>query len=297
MRARPEDRDEAARDARAPASRARASRRTRAATSSCMADPTDLFASDELARVLAQADSARARERSRAAARRSTSSTGAPTRSSRSPRSSTRSSSETDVDLERAVGRGGLARRAGHQAHPVDVPGRRARQRVGHPHRARRALPADSPARRRPAPGADHRRQSRGQALVTRLKLMCGLDIAEKRKPQDGRFSIKIDDKSLDVRLSTMPIYHGEAIVLRLARSVVEPEDVRRARHAARHRGAVQGADRAQRRHGARHRARRAAARRRRCMPRCSTSTRRRRRSSRPRIPSSTGSSASIRCR
>jgi MSHA biogenesis protein MshE len=54
------------------------------------------------------------------------------------------------------------------------------------------------------------------QALVTRLKLMCGLDIAEKRKPQDGRFSIKVDDKSFDVRLSTMPIYHGEAIVLRL---------------------------------------------------------------------------------
>jgi MSHA biogenesis protein MshE len=53
-------------------------------------------------------------------------------------------------------------------------------------------------------------------ALVTRLKLMCGLDIAEKRKPQDGRFSIKIEDKSLDVRLSTMPIYHGEAIVMRL---------------------------------------------------------------------------------
>jgi len=55
-----------------------------------------------------------------------------------------------------------------------------------------------------------------GQALVTRLKLMCGLDIAEKRKPQDGRFSIKVDNKSLDVRVSTMPIYHGEAIVLRL---------------------------------------------------------------------------------
>ena len=55
-----------------------------------------------------------------------------------------------------------------------------------------------------------------GQALVTRLKLMCGLDIAEKRKPQDGRFSIKVDDKSLDVRVSTMPIYHGESMVLRL---------------------------------------------------------------------------------
>jgi MSHA biogenesis protein MshE len=53
-------------------------------------------------------------------------------------------------------------------------------------------------------------------ALVTRLKLMCGLDIAEKRKPQDGRFSIKVEDKSLDVRLSTMPVYHGESIVLRL---------------------------------------------------------------------------------
>ena len=55
-----------------------------------------------------------------------------------------------------------------------------------------------------------------GQALVTRLKLMCGLDIAEKRKPQDGRFSIKVDEKSFDVRVSTMPIYHGESMVLRL---------------------------------------------------------------------------------
>jgi MSHA biogenesis protein MshE len=55
-----------------------------------------------------------------------------------------------------------------------------------------------------------------GQALVTRLKLMCGLDIAEKRKPQDGRFSIRVNDRSLDVRMSTMPIYSGEAIVLRL---------------------------------------------------------------------------------
>ncbi len=55
-----------------------------------------------------------------------------------------------------------------------------------------------------------------GQALVTRLKLMCGLDIAEKRKPQDGRFSIRVNDKALDVRASTLPIYGGEAVVLRL---------------------------------------------------------------------------------
>ena len=54
------------------------------------------------------------------------------------------------------------------------------------------------------------------QALVTRLKLMCGLDIAEKRLPQDGRFTIKVQDHSIDCRLSTMPIQHGESVVLRL---------------------------------------------------------------------------------
>jgi MSHA biogenesis protein MshE len=53
-------------------------------------------------------------------------------------------------------------------------------------------------------------------ALVTRLKLMSSLDIAEKRLPQDGRFSVKIKDRSIDVRVSTMPTQHGESIVLRL---------------------------------------------------------------------------------
>jgi MSHA biogenesis protein MshE len=55
-----------------------------------------------------------------------------------------------------------------------------------------------------------------GQALVTRIKLMCGLDISEKRKPQDGRFSIRANEKQLDVRVATLPIYSGEAVVLRL---------------------------------------------------------------------------------
>ena len=54
------------------------------------------------------------------------------------------------------------------------------------------------------------------QALVTRLKLMCGLDIAEKRLPQDGRFSMRVEDRSIDLRLSTMPIQNGESVVLRL---------------------------------------------------------------------------------
>jgi len=53
-------------------------------------------------------------------------------------------------------------------------------------------------------------------ALVTRLKLMSGLDISEKRLPQDGRFSIKVGEAQLDVRVATMPTQYGEAVVLRL---------------------------------------------------------------------------------
>ncbi len=53
-------------------------------------------------------------------------------------------------------------------------------------------------------------------ALVTRLKLMSGLDISEKRLPQDGRFSIRVNETTLDVRVSTLPVQFGESIVLRL---------------------------------------------------------------------------------
>jgi len=53
-------------------------------------------------------------------------------------------------------------------------------------------------------------------ALVTRLKLMSQLDISEKRLPQDGRFSINVKGKTIDVRLSTMPIAYGESVVMRL---------------------------------------------------------------------------------
>jgi MSHA biogenesis protein MshE len=55
-----------------------------------------------------------------------------------------------------------------------------------------------------------------GAALVSRLKLMAGLDISEKRLPQDGRFNIRVRDKSIDVRLSTMPVQYGESAVMRL---------------------------------------------------------------------------------
>lgn len=53
-------------------------------------------------------------------------------------------------------------------------------------------------------------------ALVLRLKLMAQLDISEKRLPQDGRFNINVKDKSIDIRVSTMPIQKGESVVMRL---------------------------------------------------------------------------------
>ncbi|WP_319243132.1 GspE/PulE family protein [uncultured Propionivibrio sp.] len=53
-------------------------------------------------------------------------------------------------------------------------------------------------------------------ALSLRLKLMSGLDISEKRLPQDGRFAIKVRNAPIDVRISTMPTQYGESVVMRL---------------------------------------------------------------------------------
>ncbi|MDR2244634.1 MAG: type II secretion system ATPase GspE [Burkholderiales bacterium] len=53
-------------------------------------------------------------------------------------------------------------------------------------------------------------------ALVSRLKIMASLDIAEKRLPQDGRITLRLGGKSVDVRVSTLPTGHGERVVLRL---------------------------------------------------------------------------------
>jgi len=53
-------------------------------------------------------------------------------------------------------------------------------------------------------------------ALVMRLKIMSGLDISEKRLPQDGRFNIRVKNRNLDVRVSTMPVQFGESVVMRL---------------------------------------------------------------------------------
>lgn len=53
-------------------------------------------------------------------------------------------------------------------------------------------------------------------ALISRLKIMAELDIAEKRLPQDGRISLRIGSRAMDVRVSTLPSAHGERAVLRL---------------------------------------------------------------------------------
>jgi len=53
-------------------------------------------------------------------------------------------------------------------------------------------------------------------ALVLRLKLMSGLNISEKRLPQDGRFNIQVKNRSIDVRISTLPAQFGESVVMRL---------------------------------------------------------------------------------
>ncbi len=53
-------------------------------------------------------------------------------------------------------------------------------------------------------------------AIISRIKVMAGMDIAEKRLPQDGRISLRIRGEEIDVRVSTMPTVYGESVSLRL---------------------------------------------------------------------------------
>jgi type IV pilus assembly protein PilB len=53
-------------------------------------------------------------------------------------------------------------------------------------------------------------------AIVTRIKIIAGLNIAEKRQPQDGRVQMEIDGRNIDLRISILPTVHGEKIVIRL---------------------------------------------------------------------------------
>jgi type IV pilus assembly protein PilB len=55
-------------------------------------------------------------------------------------------------------------------------------------------------------------------AIISRIKILADMDIAERRLPQDGRFTIKLDFREVDLRVSTLPTSHGEKIVIRLLR-------------------------------------------------------------------------------
>ena len=61
-----------------------------------------------------------------------------------------------------------------------------------------------------------------GPALTSRLKIMSNLDIAERRRPQDGRAMIRVEGQEVDLRVSTMPTMYGEVMVLRLLRKGTE---------------------------------------------------------------------------
>ena len=62
--------------------------------------------------------------------------------------------------------------------------------------------------------------------LIARLKVLAGLDIAERRLPQDGQFTVEIDDTPLSFRLSTLPCRYGEKAVLRLLHKVEQALDL-----------------------------------------------------------------------
>ena len=64
--------------------------------------------------------------------------------------------------------------------------------------------------------------------LVSRIKLLANLDIAERRKPQDGRFSTTVGEQEFDFRLSTLPIMYGESVVMRVldkTKALIKLED------------------------------------------------------------------------
>jgi general secretion pathway protein E len=61
------------------------------------------------------------------------------------------------------------------------------------------------------------------QAIVSRIKLIAELDIAERRRSQDGRVRVRVDEREVDIRVSTVPTVHGESVVMRLLDRGVAP--------------------------------------------------------------------------
>ncbi len=91
-------------------------------------------------------------------------------------------------------------------------------------------------------------------AVALRLKLMSGLDISEKRLPQDGRFNIKVRANPGDVRISTLPTQFGESVVMRLLNQEHRPAGTGQDRHAGARARAFPPCPETAERHGAGHR-------------------------------------------
>ena len=106
-------------------------------------------------------------------------------------------------------------------------------------------------------------------SLISRIKIMAQLDIAEKRLPQDGRITLRVGGKPVDVRVSTLPTGHGERAVLRLLDKEAGQLDLQHLGMSRRLLPQFAQTDRAAARHRAGHRTDRLAARPPRCMRRC----------------------------
>ena len=122
-----------------------------------------------------------------------------------------RRDAEAPLGRRRRAAEGPRQRGAGHPAgQPADHPrGRDARLR--HPYRAVRGPAARPlPLRRRAARGRQRRRARLAAAIISRIKIMARLDIAERRLPQDGRIKLAVRGQDVDFRVSTIPSLYGE---------------------------------------------------------------------------------------
>ena len=87
--------------------------------------------------------------------------------------------------------------------------------------------------------------------IVSRLKIMAGLNIAERRLPQDGRFRVVVEGREIDLRISIVPTLHGESVVLRLLDRVHAPLDLAELGYGGALRAAADAAARPAERHAA----------------------------------------------
>ena len=97
-------------------------------------------------------------------------------------------------------------------------------------------------------------RRKMALGMVSRIKIMADLDIAERRVPQDGRLAVTVEGRRIDIRVVTLPLVHGEGVVMRILDKGVVVAEPGVARHAARGARSASPTPSAAPRRGARHR-------------------------------------------